>query len=69
MLDGDWAFAVVSPGGPWKSVDRDDVRNSAGMMSEDTWRMRFFGEFGKLDLSKIVIRLSLPRHEPNEAMN
>jgi len=43
VLDGNKAFAVLRPGGPWVSVDRDDVWATAGVMSEAAWRKRFVG--------------------------
>jgi hypothetical protein len=53
VLVGDTAFAVLRPGGPWASVDRDDVWYTGGVMSEAAWRERFQGYFGPLDLSLI----------------
>jgi hypothetical protein len=50
VLDGDVAFAVLVPGKPWVSVDRNDVFHTSSVLTEDAWRKRFFGRFGKLDL-------------------
>jgi hypothetical protein len=50
VLIGDKAFAVLTPGGCWVSVDRDDVFHTAGVMSEAAWRKTFVGKFGSLDL-------------------
>lgn len=51
--DRRYAFAVLRPNGPWTKVDRDDVRETAGVMSETAWRARFEPKFGPLDLTKI----------------
>src|ERR1700682_3393381 len=50
VLVGDKAFAVLRPGGPWVSVDRDDVWYTGGVMTEAAGRKRFVGEFGRLDV-------------------
>lgn len=50
LLVGREAFAVLGPGEPWKSVDRDDVWYTAGVMSEEAWRRMFRREFGNLDV-------------------
>jgi hypothetical protein len=49
VLVGDEAFAVLRPGAPWVSVDRDDVW-TAGVLSEAAWRRRFVGKFGHLEV-------------------
>jgi hypothetical protein len=53
VMVGREAFAVLRPGWPWVSVDRDDVRETAGVMSEFAWRSKFEGKFGPLDVSNI----------------
>jgi hypothetical protein len=50
VLVGDKAFAVLKPGEAWVSVDRSDVRETGGVMSEVAWRRRFAQEFGHLDV-------------------
>jgi hypothetical protein len=50
ILVGDEAFAVLGPGEPWESVDAFDVRQTAGLISETTWRRMFQGKFGRLDV-------------------
>jgi hypothetical protein len=49
VLVGDEAFAVLRPGEPWVSVDRDDVWFTAGVMTEEAWRRAFIRQFGPLD--------------------
>lgn len=44
LLAGDVAVAMLTPTGPWVSVDRDDVWYTAGVMSEAAWRAYFFGK-------------------------
>jgi hypothetical protein len=52
VLVNDMAFAVLSPGGPWVSVDRDDVYHTGAEQSEGAWSKRFTDKFGPLDLSR-----------------
>ena len=52
LLVGDKAFAVLGRGEPWVPVDVDDVRETAGVMSERAWRRMFQGKFGRLDLMR-----------------
>ncbi|WP_194164673.1 hypothetical protein [Microvirga thermotolerans] len=47
------AFAVLVPEAPWETVDFLDVFHAAGVLSEETWRSKFEGEFGPLDLSTL----------------
>ena len=47
---GDKAFVVLKPGEAWVPVDRSDLRETGGVMSEVAWRKRFTGEFGHLDV-------------------
>jgi hypothetical protein len=54
LIDGK-AYAVVGPRDPWCTVDSDDVaRTNPSVMTEDSWRVRFQGDFGPLDLSLIA---------------
>jgi hypothetical protein len=49
VLVGDEAFAVLRPGEPWVSVDRDDVWFTSRVMTEEAWRRTFITQFGPLD--------------------
>ena len=46
----DKAFAVLTPGAAWTSVDAVEVAHSGGLMSEPVWRATFEPAFGPLTL-------------------
>jgi hypothetical protein len=49
VVVGGKAFAVLSPGAAWTSVDEFDVTHTAADLSEEAWRRTFIREFGPLD--------------------
>ncbi len=55
LVDPASAFAVLVPEGPWEKVDELDVSETAGVLPEETWRSKFEGKFGPLDLSTLPI--------------
>lgn len=56
LLPGVRAFAVLKPGASWVEVDGWDVSETAGVMSEASWRATFVKDFGPLDLAAIPTR-------------
>jgi hypothetical protein len=62
VLCGDQAFAILRPGGGWKSVDSFDVGQTSALMDPAAWHQFFFGR--RRTMAPDVIKALLPNLPP-----